>query len=127
MFASSRDAQASLRGFYQSYFVADWEHVRIQILTTPYLRLTGQPLQGRAMGYVRNTSGTVPESALPPHLNGRYGLSGCTGTDPLYPNDPRQSTGTPMTSPSDPTTFLVAIKNDASAPGGWYIDSAYPE
>ena len=24
-------------------------------------------------------------------------------------------------------TFLVAIKPDASAPGGWYIDSAYPE
>ena len=104
-----------------------WEDVRLQILTAPYIRLTGQDLRGRALGYIKAVAGQVPVSALPAYLNGRYGLSGCTGTDPLYPGDPYLTTGTPMTASTSPGTFLVAIKPDASAPGGWYIDSAYPE
>ena len=32
-----------------------------------------------------------------------------------------------MTSIVFPESFLVAVKPDPGAPGGWYIDSAYPE
>ena len=75
VFMSSRDAAASLRGFYESFLVAGWEDVRLQILTQDYIRWRGQPLRGRAVGYV-NTAGVVPVSALPAYLNGHYGLGG---------------------------------------------------
>lgn len=127
VFMSSRDAAASLRGFYESRLVTDWEHIRIQLLTQDYLKLTGNPLRGRASGYV-SPAGKVQDAALPAYLDGRYGLTGCVGTRPLFPGDPRlTSTDPPLTVLDSPTTFLVALKPDASAPGGWYIDSSYPE
>ena len=128
VFMTSRDANASLRGFYESVLVPNWEDIRIKILTAPggYLKLPGQSLRGRTLAFERSGP-AKPLSALPTHLNGRYGLSGCTGTNPLYPGDPRLATGTPMSSSVEPAAFLVAIKHDPGAPGGWYVDSAYPQ
>ena len=123
---SGRDVNASLRAFYDSVMVPNWEDLRMELLVQGYRRWGGQSLRGRATGYQRG--GPVqPLTALPAYLNGRYGLANCVGTNPLYPGDPRQATGTPMSTPTDPTTFLVAVPPDPTAPGGWHVNSAYPE
>ncbi|MFD0626084.1 hypothetical protein ACFQ2K_28530 [Streptomyces sanglieri] len=127
VFRGSGDASASLRGFNEDYLIPAWEDLRLQILSQGYIRITGQPLRGRAMGYSKSVSGSVPIAALPAYLDGKYSLSGCAGVNPLFPHDTHISSGTPMTDMTAPTTFLVAIKPDASCRGGWYIDSAYPE
>ncbi len=127
VFVSGRDANASLRGFHQSVMVPHWEDLRIQLLTQPYVRWPSQTLHGRVMGYARVPGPVRPMTALPTYLNGRYGLAGCAGNDPLYPRDPRLATGIPMSAPTDPETFLVAVEPDPNAPGGWYVNSAYPE
>ncbi|MGW1187908.1 hypothetical protein ACWD43_08100, partial [Streptomyces sp. NPDC002559] len=127
VFRGSADASASLRSFNNEYLIPAWEDLRLQILSQGYIRITGQPLRGRAMGYSKSVSGSVPIAALPAYLDGKYGFSGCAGADPLFPHDTHISSGAPMTDMTTPTTFLVAIKPDASCRGGWYIDSAYPE
>ncbi len=126
-FMTGRDANASLRGFYDSVMVPNWEQIRIEILTQGYRRYPGQALRGRATQYVRAPGPVQPLGALPAYLNGRYGLPVCNGTRPLYPDDPALDTGIPMSDPGNPQAFLAAVNRDGASPGGWYIDSAYPQ
>ena len=127
VFATPRDATAALRSFYNQYLVKDWEHARLELLTADYKKYPDLDLPSRAVSYTKAVTGPWSDTRLPRYLNGRYTFSGCVGTDPLYPGDPRITTGTPMTTMDFPQTFLVAIRPSATARGGWYIDSAYPK
>jgi hypothetical protein len=119
-FGSLADANISVQNALNSVIDAPvWPDIRQKIVTGAAVPIY-HSLSSRGTALVGNK---ILAINLPPYLGG-------TGNRPLYPGDSR------MPSPGNPTpltTFVecnqtfVRVVAKSGAPGGWYVNSAWPE
>jgi hypothetical protein len=81
---------------------------------------------GTALVLAGGGSSKVPAVNMPQYLGGL-----ATGNRPLYPGDPRitpaHASNPPLTNFISCTQVYIRVLPNPSAPGGWYVNSAWPE
>jgi hypothetical protein len=128
-FDSLADADDSVQAGLQARMgtPAGWEVVRDQLMTIgavpPPGIVEGLTGAGTALEKTDAGNGPYPVTAMPTWY------SGGAGSRALYPGDTRTTspTGTPLTSDVRCTQVKIRILADPNAPGGWYVNSAWPQ
>jgi hypothetical protein len=125
-FDSLADANSSVRAGLNTRMgtPAAWDAIRAQLLTMNAIPIT-EPLVGAGTGLEKTdgTPGRVPLADMP------NWYPGGTGTRPLYPGDSKLTApaGLPLTQRFACTEVYIRLVPDANAPGGWYVNSAWPQ
>ncbi len=127
-FMSLGDANISVKQGLQAQVTQNWEHIRMELVkgktVNLYHRLSSR---GTALKKVDNPPKKKYQAVeMPPYAHNMG-----QGNRPLYPGDPKMpippNVNNPMTKYVTPTEVYIRFVSNANAPGGWYINSSWPQ
>ncbi|MBD1867174.1 DUF4157 domain-containing protein [Cyanobacteria bacterium FACHB-471] len=127
-FTSLGDADISVRQALIAQINSNWDAVRMQIITGQTLQLLHR-LSSRGTALVKTDP--PPNTKYLATAMPSYAHPMGTGNRPLYPGDPKMpvppNSANPMTQYVTPTEVYIRFVPNSAAPGGWYINSAWPQ